>query len=98
MDRIRSHVRAIVQRGTVLMMPTAPTLAPLLSAAPAELDSYRTRVMGFTCVAGHGGLPQISIPAGSADGVPVGVSLIGWPGGDEALLELAVSLSLFCGE
>ena len=98
MDSIRSHVRAVVQQGTVLMMPTAPALAPLLTSSPAELDVYRTRVMGFTCIAGLGGLPQISIPAGSADGVPIGVSLIGWPGADETLLELAVLLSLFCGE
>lgn len=98
MDSIRSHVRAIVQQGTVLIMPTAPALAPLLTSTPAELDSYRTRVMSFTCIAGHGGLPQISIPAGNADGVPVGVSLIGWPGADETLLELAISLSPCCGE
>jgi amidase len=98
MDSIRSHLRAVVQQGTLLIMPTAPALAPLLTSSPAELDFYRARVMGFTCIAGHGGLPQISIPAGSADGVPVGVSLIGWPGADETLLELAASLSLFCGE
>lgn len=98
MDGIRSRLRAIVQRGTVLIVPTAPALAPLLTSTPAELDSYRTRVMGLTCIAGHGGLPQISIPAGNADGVPVGVSLIGWPGADETLLELAVSLSPCCGE
>jgi amidase len=98
MDGIRSHIRAVVRQGTVLMMPTAPALAPLLASAPAELDVYRTRVMGFTCIAGLGGLPQISIPVGNTDGVPIGVSLIGWPGADETLLELAISLSLFCGE
>ncbi len=98
MDRIRSHVRAIVQQGTVLIMPTAPALAPLLTSTPAELDSYRTRVMGFTCMAGLGGLPQVSIPAGNAGGVPVGGSLVGWAGADETLLELAISLSPCCGE
>lgn len=98
MDGIRSHVRAVVRPGTVLMMPTAPALAPLLTATPAELDMYRTRVMNFTCIAGLGGLPQISVPAGKVDGVPIGVSLIGWPGADETLLELAISLSPICGE
>jgi len=98
MDRIRSHIHAVVGPGTVLMIPTAPALAPLLAAAPAELDLYRTRAMGFTCIAGHGGLPQINIPAGNIDGVPVGVSLIGWPGADETLLDLAVLLGPFCGE
>jgi len=97
MDSIRSHIRAIIQQGTVLMMPTAPALAPLLTSPPAELDFYRTRVMDFTCIAGLGGLPQISIPACSADGVPIGVSLVGWPGADESLLEFGISLSPFCG-
>lgn len=98
MERIRGRLHSLVRPGTVLLMPTAPALPPLLTATPAELELYRRRVMDFTCIAGHGGLPQISIPAGHEDGVPVGVSLIGWPGGDEALLELAVSLSPFCGE
>jgi amidase len=98
MHSIRRYLRAVLHPGTVLVMPTAPALAPLLTATTAELDFYRTRVMGFTCIAGHGGLPQISIPAGGVDGVPMGVSLIGWAGADEALLGLAVLLSPFCGE
>jgi amidase len=98
MDKIRRYLREVLPQGTILVMPTAPALAPLLTATPAELDLYRTRVMGFTCIAGHGGLPQVNIPAGNADGVPIGVSLLGWPGADESLLELAVSLSRFCGE
>lgn len=93
LDGIRSYLNAFLQKGAVLIMPTAPALAPLLSATTAELDCYRSRVMNFTCIAGHGGLPQVNIPAGNADGVPVGVSLIGWPGADETLLELAISLS-----
>lgn len=98
MGIIRNHIRAVIVPGTVLVVPTAPAVAPLLAATGAELDSYRTRTMGFTCIAGHGGLPQISMPAGSADAVPVGVSLIGWPGGDESLLALAAALSPFCGD
>jgi amidase len=48
-------------------------------------------------LAGHSGLPQISIPAGSAAGCPVGLSFIGWEGGDEALLDLAVKLEPLLG-
>lgn len=95
---IRSRLREIVSKGAVLIVPTAPALAPLLTSSPAEFNAYRARVMSFTCVAGHGGLPQVCIPAGAAGHVPVGISLIGWPGADETLLELAVSLSPFCGE
>jgi amidase len=38
-------------------------------------------------------LPQISIPIGTVSGCPAGLSFIGWPGGDEALLDLACELS-----
>jgi amidase len=93
----RAHLLAIVQPGTVLVLPTAPSIAPLMEASPAELDSVRVRIMRLTCMAGLAGLPQISIPAGTVAGCPAGLSLIGWPGGDECLLDLVVSLSRYCG-
>ena len=98
MGNIRTHIRRLIPQGTVLMMPTAPMLGPLLASSAAELDAYRAKVMNYTCISGHGGLPQVTIPAGTADGVPVGVSLVGWPGADETLLDLAVTLSPHCGD
>jgi amidase len=53
--------------------------------------------MRLTCIAGLGGLPQISIPIGSVSGCPVGLSLVGWRGGDEVLLDTTVALARFCG-
>ena len=53
--------------------------------------------MRLTCIAGLSGLPQISIPAGLVAGCPVGLSFIGWAGGDEALLDLAVKLARYVG-
>ena len=32
---------------------------------------------------------QISLPVGDVDGLPVGLSLLGWHGGGEAILQLA---------
>jgi amidase len=52
--------------------------------------------MRLTCIAGLAGLPQITMPVGLASGCPVAFSFIGWPGADEALLDLAVSLSRYC--
>jgi len=40
----------------------------------------------------------LSIPAGFAAGCPVGLSFIGWEGGDEALLDLAVKLAPIIGD
>ena len=61
------------------------------------MESFRVRVMRLTCMAGLGGLPQMNLPMGTVAGCPAGLSLIAWPGGDEALLDVAVLLARFCG-
>ena len=91
------HIRAQIAPGTIVAVPTAPCIAPKIDTPAAEMDAYRTRVMRLTCIAGLGGLPQVSIPAGTVSGCPVGLSFVGWAGGDEALLDLAVTLSRTCG-
>ncbi len=83
--------------GTVLALPTAPCVAPRLDATPDELESFRVRVMRLVCMASISGLPQVTIPAGTVDGMPVGLSFLGWRGGDEALLTLATALAPFVG-
>ena len=95
--RGREHIRAHVPPGTLLALPTAPCIAPLLETPAADLESFRVRIMRLTCIAGVAGLPQISIPVGTISGCPVGLSFIGWEGGDESLLDLAFELSPHCG-
>jgi amidase len=95
--RARDHIREMTPPGTVLALPTAPCIAPLLDTAPEGLDSFRARVMRLTCIAGLSGLPQVSLPIGSIAGCPVGLSFVGWAGGDEALQELCGRLSRYCG-
>src|SRR5262249_25949246 len=95
--RIRALIRAAGKPGTVLALPSAPAIAPLIDAPPDSLNAFRGRVMRLTCIAGLGGLPQVSMPIGTVAGCPVGLSFIGWAGGDEALLELATTLARYCG-
>lgn len=93
----QAEVRALVPPGTVIAFPTSPSIAPLPDVEPRALDAFRLRVMRLTLLAGLGGLPQVTLPAGIVDGCPVGLSLIGWSGGDEALLDLGVELARWCG-
>ena len=93
----RAQIRARIKPGTIAALPSAPCIAPKVDATLQELDAFRGRAMALTSIAGIGGLPQITIPIGTLDGCPIGLSLIGWAGADEILLDLAVALAPYCG-
>lgn len=95
--RAREHIRSIVTPGTLLALPTAPAISPRADTPHDELENFRVRVMRLSCISGMSGLPQVTIPIGTVDDCPVGLSLIAWAGGDEALLDLAVKFSRYCG-
>lgn len=92
-----AHIRAMLPPGTIMVMPTSPAIAPKPDLDARSMDGFRLRVMRLTSLAGLGGLPQVTIPAGTVAGCPVGFSLLGWAGGDEALLDLACEIGRHCG-
>jgi amidase len=95
--RARQRICALVKPGTVLALPTAPCIALRIDTGAEALDLFRVRVMRLTCLAGLSGLPQVTLPVGSISGCPIGLSFIGWHGGDETLLDLAVKLARHVG-
>ncbi len=91
--RIKARLEALVKPGTLIVLPTTPTLPPERGIPDgASFSEFRNNTLAYTCLSGHSGLPQVSIPATEAAGCPIGLSFIGWRGGDEALLDLAVRL------
>jgi len=87
---IAARLHECLADGSVLVVPTVPGIAPRcdLPAVP-DLEQWRNRKLGLLCIAGHAGLPQLSLPAGQAEGCPLGLSLIAAPGSDARLLALA---------
>ncbi|WP_454628620.1 amidase [Bradyrhizobium cenepequi] len=85
---LAARVRAMLGDGIGLVVPTAPYVALRRDAAASEFSDFYPRALTLTSIAGHAGLPQISVPAGRVDGCPVGLSIIGSPGHDRALLEI----------
>ena len=83
---------ALLGRDRVLVMPTMPDIAPLLSESEEGLDDYRNQAIRMLCLAGLSGCPQISLPLMTLDGAPFGFSLIGPPGSDRSLIALAQRL------
>ena len=96
-SKVRGVLKDLLQPGTVLCLPTAASLPLLIDAGQEKTEYFRKKTMALISLASLAGLPQVSIPAvRSADGVPVGLSLMGWAGGDEALLNLAHILGPYC--
>ena len=94
---LRARVRSLLAGGGVMIYPTSPCTAPLLSASLAEQDRVRQATIRVTAIAGFCGLPEISLPVGVVDGAPVGVSLVAAPGRDRALLALAIEAAKALG-
>ena len=88
-ERFRAHLTEVLTPGTVMVYPTAPGPAPLLAAEETELDAFRNRALTLLSIAGHGGLPQISLPLAASRGSPLGLSLVAAPGSDRLLIEAA---------
>jgi amidase len=74
--------------GIGLVVPTTPRTALRKNAAPSEFSDFYQRALTITSIAGHTGLPQISVPVGDVDGCPAGLSIIASPCHDRALLEV----------
>jgi amidase len=85
---ISRHVRALVGADGVLMLPTMPGIALPVDAPEEDFEAFRARAISMLCIAGLSGLPQLSLPVGTVSGCPLGLSLIGPPGRDRALLAL----------
>ena len=95
-ETVRTRLHALVPPGTILCLPTAPVIAPRVDTPPEGLEFFRANTLALTCISGHSGLPQLTVPAANVENCPIGLSFIGWAGGDEALLDLAVKLAPFC--
>lgn len=89
---VRERVRGLVGDDAVLLLPSAATVAPLRDASGPEIDATRMRTLRICCIAGLAGLPQVSLPLRTPEGLPAGISLIGPAGSDQALVQLAVQV------
>lgn len=89
---ITRRMSDIVGDDGFIVLPTEPTIAPLLNASDAELEAFRTRALAMLCGAGLAGLPQISLPVATVAGCPLGLSLIGPAGRDRDLIALGRDL------
>jgi amidase len=83
----------LLDRRRVLCMPTSPILPIGRDARLSEMRTAVHRIVDLTAIAGLTGLPQVNLPMAAIGSIPVGLSLVGWRGGDAALVGAACALA-----
>jgi aspartyl-tRNA(Asn)/glutamyl-tRNA(Gln) amidotransferase subunit A len=91
--RFRAAVDAALARRDVLLAPTVPLAAPPLgerelTVGDLRLD-VRTSLLRLTRPFNFSGHPACSVPCGLADGLPVGMQIVGRPFDEVTVLRVA---------
>ena len=90
----RAELMQTLEPGTIVCLPTAPFPAPLLGQRRSAMWAQRTAISTLTTISGTLGAPQLSLPVALVNGLPVGLSILARPGGDDMLLAFARSVPI----
>ncbi|MBT2585364.1 amidase [Arthrobacter sp. ISL-95] len=92
----RQSIQPLLRRYGLLALPTIPLAPPKLSSRTEIINgsSVETRkaLLSLTSPWSVLGLPAISIPAGTTEGLPIGLQLVGPPGAESQLLRVAAQI------
>lgn len=91
-EDISAYLDDLLADGTVLALPAAPGVAPLMGGSDEQIEPFRSANEPIGSIAGLGRLPQIVLPMASVDGLPLGLGLAAQHGNDEMLFEIAIAL------
>jgi len=90
--RFAAHLQALLGEDAVLVLPTCEGRPLRRDSDGATRGRFYPRALAVNALAGHAGLPQITLPVVELEGEPLGLSLIGPRNSDRALLALAERL------
>ncbi len=88
----RARLAWLVPPGAILCMPTTPFPAPRKGLSLATLEPLRARITSLGAHGGLTGVPQVSLPGATVDGLPVGLSVVGAHGTDATLVAVAKAM------
>ncbi|MPZ29382.1 MAG: hypothetical protein GEV13_00030 [Rhodospirillales bacterium] len=87
------RMRQLLPSGTFLVLPATPSIAPLRFLRDETAGRFYDAALTLGSIAGHAGLPAVSLPVATLHGCPLGMSIVAGPGEDESLLALAVKIA-----
>jgi aspartyl-tRNA(Asn)/glutamyl-tRNA(Gln) amidotransferase subunit A len=86
-ENVRKDFARIFGEVDVIAGPTMPTIAFRLGEKSDPLSMYLADIL--TVPVNLAGIPAISVPCGKADGMPVGLQIMGKPFEDERVIDVA---------
>lgn len=98
---VRQRVEAMFDRFDLIVTPTTATLAFPIGQRPVEINGQKVSGLWgpfpFTAPFNVAGSPAASIPVAIADGLPVGLQIVGPAGGERRLLDVCEQLEAAVG-
>ncbi len=77
----------------ILVLPTVPDGAPLLTAQAEEIETTRRLSHDLLLISVMTRRPQVTLPVAKSGGLPLGISFLGPRDSDRLLVELAVAFA-----
>ena len=87
------RLRQLLPPGTFLLLPTAPSIAPLRFLRDEAAGRFYDAALTLGSIAGHAGLPAVTLPVATLHGCPLGLSIIAGAAQDESLLAATVKFA-----
>ncbi|WP_424766529.1 amidase [Paenibacillus sp. sgz302251] len=91
-EEVRAKMDALLEKNTLLVIPTVPAIAPPLHQTGEEVERRRVQALQLSCPAGLAGLPQVTVPVKGEEGCPLGLSFIAGRHQDMRLLEWVANI------
>lgn len=90
-DAATDHLDMLLDDVDFLATPTTGTIAPEGAGGPSDAlpEDARRELVAYTFLANYTGYPAITVPCGTVSGMPVGLQLLGRPGAEDRLLDVA---------
>jgi Asp-tRNA(Asn)/Glu-tRNA(Gln) amidotransferase A subunit family amidase len=84
-ERQSAAIQAVLGKVDAVVTPVLPGPTPRLDAPTEEFDRQRTYMIPFS----GAGVPAISLPCGSSEGLPLGMQVVAGRGQEKLLLRIA---------
>jgi aspartyl-tRNA(Asn)/glutamyl-tRNA(Gln) amidotransferase subunit A len=101
-ERVREETARVTADLDVVLAPATPVTAPPLGTDDVEIDGdrapLRPALLSLTLPFTQPGGPVVAVPLGEEGGLPFGLQLLGRPGRDGAVLEIAAAYRRLAGQ